>query len=64
MRISLIVLTAFVVVVPTVAQTPQPAWKGENLQFFPKDIARALTFAAFSSEAKLTPSNDTPLPPA
>jgi photosynthetic reaction center cytochrome c subunit len=23
-----------------VAQTPQPEWKGENLQYFPKDISR------------------------
>jgi hypothetical protein len=26
-------------------------------------MARALTFAGFSSDAKTTPSNDTPLPP-
>jgi hypothetical protein len=24
-----------------IAQTPQPEWKGENLQYFPKDIPRA-----------------------
>jgi tetratricopeptide (TPR) repeat protein len=35
----LIVLVSFG---PSVAaQTPQAAWKGENLQFFPKDIGRA-----------------------
>src|SRR5262245_42433269 len=28
-----------------------------------RSIARALTLAGFSSEAKLTPSNETPLPP-
>ena len=25
---------------PAAAQTPQPPWKGENLQFYPKDVSR------------------------
>ena len=35
-----IVLTALLIGTSALAQTPQPAWKGENLQFFPKDISR------------------------
>jgi tetratricopeptide (TPR) repeat protein len=35
-----IVLTALLMATPALAQTPQADWKGENLQFFPKDISR------------------------
>ena len=31
---------ALLVAAPAVAQTAQPPWKGENLQFYPKDIPR------------------------
>jgi len=41
MRVLVLVLVAiFSLVDPAVGQTPQAAWKGENLQFFPKDITR------------------------
>src|SRR5262245_33932738 len=35
-----ILVIALLVAAPTMAQTAQPAWTGENLQFYPKDIAR------------------------
>jgi tetratricopeptide (TPR) repeat protein len=37
---TLIVLSALLIGTPALAQAPQPTWKGENLQFFPKDISR------------------------
>jgi len=33
-------VVALLLAAPAAAQTPQPAWKGENLQFYPKDITR------------------------
>jgi len=35
-----LVLTAVAIAAAASAQSPQPPWKGENLQFFPKDISR------------------------
>lgn len=35
-----VVIAALVLAAPAAAQTPQAAWKAENLQFFPKDISR------------------------
>jgi hypothetical protein len=40
MRCTLLVVTALLIAAPAGAQTPQTPWKGENLQFFPKDIGR------------------------
>jgi hypothetical protein len=40
MRCMLCFVLAAVVAAPAVAQTPQTPWKGENLQYFPKDITR------------------------
>ena len=40
MRRPLIVVFAFMLTVPLSAQGPQAPWKGENLQYFPKDISR------------------------
>jgi hypothetical protein len=37
---ALTIITALLIVVPAQAQTPPAPWKGENLQFFPKDIER------------------------
>jgi tetratricopeptide (TPR) repeat protein len=37
---SAIALTLAIVVAPAAAQPPQAPWKGENLQYFPKDISR------------------------
>jgi photosynthetic reaction center cytochrome c subunit len=39
-RYLLCLAFAVVVAAPAGAQTPQAPWKGENLQYFPKDIAR------------------------
>ena len=36
-----LVLTAVAIAASASAQPPQAPWKGENLQFFPKDITRA-----------------------
>jgi len=33
-------VVALLLAAPAAAQTPQPAWKGENLRFYPKDITR------------------------
>ena len=38
---TLAAIAALLAVAPLVAQTPQAEWKGENLQYFPKDISRA-----------------------
>jgi tetratricopeptide (TPR) repeat protein len=35
-----VVIALVLAAAPARAQTPQPPWKGENLQFFPKDIPR------------------------
>jgi len=40
MRCSLLVFTVLFLGTPALAQTPQTPWKGENLQFFPKDVSR------------------------
>ncbi len=40
MRCILFAVTALLIAAPAGAQTPQSTWKGENLQFFPKDIGR------------------------
>ena len=40
MRCSLLVFTVSFLGTPALAQTPQTPWKGENLQFFPKDVSR------------------------
>ena len=37
---ALVVAIVLVVGTPAFGQTPQAPWKGENLQFFPKDISR------------------------
>lgn len=38
-RMLAVIITA-IFISQTAAQTPQPPWKAENLQFFPKDIGR------------------------
>jgi Photosynthetic reaction centre cytochrome C subunit/Tetratricopeptide repeat len=38
---TLAVAAALCLTTPIFAQTPQTDWKGENLQYFPKDISRA-----------------------
>ena len=40
MRLGLAIVFVFSVTGPALAQPPQTPWKGENLQFFPKDISR------------------------
>jgi tetratricopeptide (TPR) repeat protein len=39
-RAARILVIALLVAAPAAAQNAQPPWKGENLQFYPKDIAR------------------------
>ena len=39
-RWILLLLAALACAARPGAQTPQPSWKGENLQYFPKDISR------------------------
>lgn len=41
MRTTLSLVVVLCLAGPAAAQAPQPAWKGENLQHFPKDITRA-----------------------
>jgi tetratricopeptide (TPR) repeat protein len=39
-RWTLSVVAALAIATPASPETPQPPWKGENLQYFPKDITR------------------------
>ena len=39
-QLALLLLLAALTSSVLFAQTPQPPWKGENLQYFPKDITR------------------------
>ena len=41
LRAACLVVVAVAAATPRLAQTPEPPWKGENLQFYPKDISRA-----------------------
>jgi tetratricopeptide (TPR) repeat protein len=40
LRCTLVLAVVVAVAAPSKAQSPQAPWKGENLQFFPKDISR------------------------
>ena len=39
-RVTNALIMALLIAGPAAAQTAQPPWKGENLQFYPKDITR------------------------
>ncbi len=39
-RLLIAIFALLAAVAPALAQTPQTPWKGENLQYFPKDIPR------------------------
>jgi len=40
LRWTLVLAFAVAAAAPSGAQSPQAPWKGENLQYFPKDIPR------------------------
>ena len=39
--LRILTAAALLLTAPALAQAPQAEWKGENLQYFPKDISRA-----------------------
>src|ERR1051325_5504643 len=40
LRCTLVLVAVTTIAAPASAQSPQPPWKGQNLQYFPQDITR------------------------